>query len=47
MNNDFETTYASWPFRYYIVKNNKFLKIGMPFDSEFDFGELLDFLHIL
>lgn len=44
MLNEFETKFASWPFRYYIVKNNKFIKIGEPEDSEFDINGLINFL---
>jgi hypothetical protein len=45
MDNQFQDLFASWPFRYYIIKDGKFVKIGVPKDSEFDMGELLDFLN--
>ncbi len=45
MNNQFETLYASWPFRYYVIKNNKFIKIGTPDDSQFDICELIQFIN--
>lgn len=44
MSNDFETEYASWPFRYYVVKNKKLIKIGSPDDSTFDICELLQYI---
>jgi len=36
MANDFETIFAAWPFRYFVINNNKFVKIGIPENSEFD-----------
>lgn len=45
MNNDFERIYAVWPFRYFVIKNSKFIKIGQPNDSEFDICELLNFIN--
>lgn len=45
MSNDFEKTYCPWPFRYYIIKNNKFLKIGEPDDSQFDICELIEYIN--
>lgn len=44
MDNEFETKFASWPFRYFVTRGKKLVKIGMPQDSEFEFGELLEFL---
>lgn len=44
MNNDFETEYSAWPFRYYIIKNNKFIQIGDPDDSQFDICHLMQFI---
>lgn len=44
MNNDFEKEYSPWPFRYYIVKNNRFIKIGEPDDSQFDICALIDYV---
>ena len=39
---NFETLFASWPFRYYIVSNTnmKILKIGQPKNAEFDIADL-------
>ena len=45
MNNDFENKYCPWPFRYYIIKNNKFIKIGEPDDSQFDICALIEFIN--
>lgn len=45
MNNDFEKIYAGWPFRYFIIKNDKLIKIGDPDDSQFDICELIDFIN--
>lgn len=45
MENQFETQYSAWPFRYYVIKNNKFLKIGDPDDSQFDICELMQFIN--
>ena len=44
MNNDFETTFASWPFRYFASFGDKLIKIGMPDDSAFDLCELFDYV---
>ena len=44
MENEFETKYASWPFRYYIIRNGKFLMIGEPVDDQFDVCELFQFV---
>ncbi|AYV76331.1 MAG: iodothyronine deiodinase [Terrestrivirus sp.] len=46
MNNDAESKYASWPFRYYVISNNKTIKfIGQPEESYFDITELFNFLN--
>ena len=44
MQDEFETQLACWPFRYFVIKNKKFIKIGQPDESEFDICELIDFL---
>lgn len=44
MSNQFETIYAGWPFRYYVVDGGKIVNIGQPSDSTFDVCELFDFL---
>lgn len=44
MNNDFETEYSCWPFRYYVIANNKIKYIAYPEDSTFDICELFKFL---
>lgn len=46
MENNFEKEYSPWPFRYYVVKNNKFLKIGEPDDSQFDICDLIEYINI-
>lgn len=43
MNNDFETEFASWPFRYFISFGSKLIKIGMPDDSSFDLCQVFEF----
>jgi hypothetical protein len=47
MENDFETKFASWPFRYFVTQGKTIIKIGLPNDSEFDMFELFDFLKSL
>jgi Iodothyronine deiodinase. len=44
MKDDFETIYAGWPFRYFVIKDSKLIKIGSPEDSHFDLTILFDFL---
>lgn len=44
MNNDFETKYAGWPFRYFVSRGKQIIKIGEPNDSEFNICELFGFL---
>ncbi|ARF09123.1 iodothyronine deiodinase [Catovirus CTV1] len=44
MNNEFEKEYSSWPFRYYIINHNHFVKIGDPVDSEFNVSEMIEFI---
>jgi hypothetical protein len=43
MNDTFEKTMASWPFRFYILLNNQIKFIGYPKDGEFDLTEIYDF----
>ena len=45
MDNTFETQFASWPFRYFITYGKTLVNIGNPVNSEFDFGELLNFIN--
>lgn len=40
MQDEFENKLASWPFRYYILRGNKFEFIPDPSDSWFDITEL-------
>lgn len=47
MNDIFETEFASWPFRFYVIKNKKFKMIGQPNEAEFDICELFDFVEKL
>lgn len=44
MNNDFETKFASWPVRYYVISNKKLVNISEPENSEIDICALFDFL---
>lgn len=44
MENDFETKFASWPFRYFISEGDKLIKVGMPEDSQFDLCEMFEFV---
>jgi hypothetical protein len=44
MENTFETEFSGWPTRYFVIKNNKFLKISYPTDAELDIVELFEFL---
>lgn len=41
MTNEFETKFAAWPFRYFVSKGIKLIKIGLPDDSEFDICEMI------
>lgn len=45
MDNEFETKFASWPFRYFATFGNKLINIGMPDDSTFDVCELFEFIN--
>ena len=45
MNDEFETKFASWPFRYFVTVGQKIIKIGMPDDSAFDLCELFEFVN--
>lgn len=47
MNNEFESQYSCWPFRYFLIKNNKFIEIGSPDDSQFDICELISSINKL
>src|SRR3972149_11205805 len=44
MDNQFETEYAAWPFRYYCIENGKIVNIAQPEDSTFDIGDLFNLL---
>ena len=44
MNDEFETKFAAWPIRYYIIENGKFLHIGQPSDSTFDMTEIFTYI---
>ena len=44
MENEFETKFAAWPFRYFVSQEQTILKISEPIDSEVDITELFDFL---
>ena len=45
MDNDFQTTFKSWPFRAIIVKNNKLCYSSIPKNSEYDILELYEFFN--
>ena len=47
MNNDFETDFACWPVRYFVIFHKKFLKISEPGDSEIDICDLFKSLNQL
>ena len=40
MNNELRDKLACWPFRYFVIQNNKFIHIAQPEDSTFE----LDYL---
>ncbi len=42
MENSFETETSSWPFRYFILKGNKYHFIPEPKNSTYDIVELYD-----
>jgi hypothetical protein len=44
MQDEFEKTFASWPTRYFVIKNNKILMIAEPEDSEINIENLFLFL---
>lgn len=44
MKNDALTKLACWPFRYFVIDNGKFVKIGMPSESQFDLLDLYECL---
>lgn len=44
MNNDYETIYSTWPFRYHLIKNRKMKLVPNPVDSEFILEDLFQFL---
>lgn len=41
MNNEFQNEFACWPFRYFVVKNNKLIHIGQPNNSTFELSYLM------
>ncbi len=41
MNNELRDEYSCWPFRYFVIQNNKFTFIGQPEDSTFEFDYLM------
>ena len=41
MNNEFQDKLACWPFRYFVVQNNKLIHIGQPEDSTFELDYLM------
>lgn len=49
MENDFETKFASWPVRFFVLSpsDKKFLMISEPNDSEINICDLFDFLKLL
>lgn len=47
MNNDYETEYSCWPFRYHIIVNFKMSFVPMPNDCEFNLQDMFDHLEHL
>jgi len=45
MNNDFESMFAAWPIRYFVIKDGLITLISTPEDSEIDICKLFDFLN--
>lgn len=41
MNNKLRDEYSCWPFRYFVIQNNKFIFIGHPEGSSFEFDYLM------
>jgi len=44
MDNEFDTAFASWPFRFWIVKDGKIALKPQPKDAKYDIGELTQWL---
>lgn len=44
MDDCFESMFAAWPIRYFVIKNCKISLISNPENSEVDICELFDFL---
>lgn len=47
MDNEFESVFASWPFRYFVTIGHRLDKIGEPNDSSFDLCELFEYVNRL
>lgn len=47
MDNGFETEFSSWPFRYYIIKDGKFVMVAEPSDAFFEIEEMYKCLESL
>lgn len=47
MENEYETEYSCWPFRYHIIVDKKMSFVPMPIDSEFVLQEMTDHLEQL
>lgn len=41
INNKLRDEYSCWPFRYFVIQNNKFTYIGFPKESTFEFDYLM------
>jgi hypothetical protein len=44
MKNEFETLFAAWPTRYFVIKNNVLQMISDPENSQIDICKLFEFL---
>lgn len=44
INNDYNRTYSSWPFRYYVIVNNMVELKAMPVDDTMTLESLVDWL---
>lgn len=47
MENDYETEYSCWPFRYHVILNKKMSFVPMPVDCEFILQEMIDHIEQL
>lgn len=43
MDDEFETKFSAWPFRFYMIKEGKFDFIAEPDDSSFDLTKIYNY----